>query len=39
MLNKEALGFEVIAFVHLSVDLHTEEVTRKLEEKSSCAPK
>ncbi|MFH7341643.1 Lrp/AsnC family transcriptional regulator [Pseudomonas syringae pv. tagetis] len=38
MLNKEALGFEVIAFVHLSVDLHTEEVTRKLEEKIILCP-
>lgn len=38
ILNKEALGFEVTAFVHLSVDSHTEEVTRKLEEKITLCP-
>ncbi|MBO1537189.1 Lrp/AsnC family transcriptional regulator [Pseudomonas sp. OA65] len=32
------LGFEVTAFVHLSVDSHTEEVTRKLEEKITLCP-
>ncbi|MBV4458302.1 Lrp/AsnC family transcriptional regulator [Pseudomonas sp. COR58] len=38
ILNKEALGFEVTAFVHLSVDSHTEDVTRKLEEKITSCP-
>lgn len=33
VLNKEALGFQVTAFVHVSVDSHTEEVTRSLEQK------
>lgn len=33
VLNKEALGYGIKAFVQLSVDAHTVEATRELEEK------
>ncbi|BBP58466.1 Lrp/AsnC family transcriptional regulator [Pseudomonas sp. St316] len=38
ILDKAALGYNVTAFVHLSVDTHTEEATRELEEKITSHP-
>lgn len=38
VLNKEALGFQITAFLHVSVDSHTEEVTRRLERKIASCP-
>ncbi|WP_248731421.1 Lrp/AsnC family transcriptional regulator [Pseudomonas sp. MWU13-2517] len=38
VLNKEALGFQITAFLHVSVDTHTEEVTRQLERKITSCP-